>query len=77
MTNIKEKCVVALFGKKIHLSLCCSVTEDLDEKEVKVENRVRYIQCSLICFIDREFNSTNNNPLTNKRVTFMNILKPI
>ena len=38
MTNIKEKCVVALFGKKIHLSLCCSVTEDLDEKENKVEN---------------------------------------
>ena len=44
MTNIKEKCVVALFGKKIHLSLCCSVTEDLDEKEDKVENPLQKIE---------------------------------
>ena len=44
VTNIKEKCVVALFGKKIHLSLCCSVTEDLDEKEDKVENPLQKIE---------------------------------
>ena len=46
MTNIKEKCVVALFGKKIHLSLslCCSVTEEFDEKEDKVENPLQKIE---------------------------------
>ena len=40
MTNIREKCVVSLFGRKVHLalSLCCSVTKDLYEKEDKVEN---------------------------------------
>ena len=48
VTNIKEKCVVALFGKKIHLSLCCSVTEDLDAKEDKVENPLQKIEMALL-----------------------------
>ena len=56
MTSLKEKCVVALFGKKIHLalSLCCFVTEELDEKEDKVENPNQKIEMAPL-------NSGHNN----------------